>query len=147
MAGLESHFPADCFPAAAITYDLRPKPLWFRQAKLCRCDQFLICPFSCNPHFQLLRFDSNSFKRNGPSANRTLFLFGDYTFFKMRLMLFCVLYLHAHKGATMKRTFIRLILAAAMLLTASASTSARADGGGLPPMCKPGQPQCPVIVG
>ncbi|MBZ5504065.1 MAG: hypothetical protein LAO78_01140 [Acidobacteriia bacterium] len=46
----------------------------------------------------------------------------------------------------MKKTIVRLILAAAALLALSATT-AMADGGGLPPLCKPGQPQCPVIAG
>jgi hypothetical protein len=41
------------------------------------------------------------------------------------------------QGATMKKTLIRLILAATILLALSATT-AMADGGGFPPLCYPG---------
>jgi hypothetical protein len=42
----------------------------------------------------------------------------------------------------MKKTLIRLILVATALLALSATT-ALADGGGSPPLCWPGSPQCP----
>jgi hypothetical protein len=42
----------------------------------------------------------------------------------------------------MKKTLIRLILAATVLLAMSATT-AMADGGGSPPLCWPGK-QCPT---
>ena len=44
----------------------------------------------------------------------------------------------------MKKTLIRLVLLAAALLAMSATT-ALADGGGIPPLCKPGTPQCPQM--
>jgi len=43
----------------------------------------------------------------------------------------------------MKKTIVRLILAVAILLTALESTPAQAAGGGIPPLCWPGTPQCP----
>ena len=45
----------------------------------------------------------------------------------------------------MKKTIIRLILAA-LLLVACASTPVLADGGGEPPLCFPGSPGCPKAM-
>jgi len=44
----------------------------------------------------------------------------------------------------MKKTLIRFILITAALLALS-TTTALADGGGIPPLCKPGSPQCPQM--
>ena len=44
----------------------------------------------------------------------------------------------------MKKTLIRLILAATVLLALSATT-AMADGGGPSPTCFPGRPDCPLM--
>ena len=73
----------------------------------------------------------------GPTANRAL-LFGDYTALQNAAMLFGAVSLtDTHQGATMKKTLIRFVLVAGMLLGLSATT-AMADGGGFPPLCYPG---------
>jgi hypothetical protein len=56
-------------------------------------------------------------------------------------MLLCG-YKNPYQGATMKKTLIRLILAATVLLALSATT-AMADGGGPIPQCWPGDTSCP----
>jgi hypothetical protein len=44
----------------------------------------------------------------------------------------------------MKKTLTRWVFMAAVLLALS-TTTALADGGGIPPLCKPGSPQCPQM--
>jgi hypothetical protein len=44
----------------------------------------------------------------------------------------------------MKSTIVRLILLALSLVAGGATTAVADGGGGLPPLCYPGEPRCPI---
>jgi len=44
----------------------------------------------------------------------------------------------------MKRTLLKLTIAISFLLACGATTLNADAGGGQPPLCKPGSPQCPA---